>query len=411
MKQIYTSVDIGSNTIKVVVCELLNNNLNLLAASSVNSKGIKKGLIINFEEARNSLKLAISKVEEILGIKIKKTLISIPSYFAEYMMVKGKIDITSENKIITGNDINKVIENAISVHNLSGRAIINTLPIDFIIDNQSIVKDPKNMRSEMLGMRGIVITTPKKNLFSVLNLFDSLGIEIDDVSINGVGDFYSCKNDNLKKQVGAIINIGYETTIISLFNKGIIVKSSIIPIGGINIDNDLSCVFKTSLEESVKIKEQFALAHKKSASPNDVYEISEENKITQVDASEVVMDRLEQMLETIKNELTSLTKRDLDYIIFTGGTSNITHLNYLIEEMFGNIATVEKIKIIGLRNNKFSSVVGNILFFIDRLKLRGETYSMFSKNEIEELEINKNEVANDTVDSKLSKVFGYFFGE
>ena len=297
MKSIYTSVDIGSDTIKVVVCELFNDKLNLLAASSVKSKGIKKGLIANFEEAKDALKLAISKVEEILGIKVKHTLISVPSYFAEYVMVKGNINVSSSDLIITGSDVDKVIENSISSHNLSGKSIITTIPIDFMIDNNTIVKNPVGMHSEILCMRGVIVTTPKKNLFSVLNLLDSIGVEVDDVSINGIGDYYIFEKGDMKKQVGAVVNIGYETTNISLFNKGIAVRSSIIQSGGINVDNDLSYLFKTSLDEAIKIKEQFALAHKKNASTNDFYELnnSSRTKINQFEASEIVMARFEQI--------------------------------------------------------------------------------------------------------------------
>ena len=98
MKHVYTSVDIGSDTIKVVVCELYNNKLNLLAASSIKSKGIKKGLITNVDEATISLNQALSEVEEMLGIKIKKVIASIPGYFAEYLMIKGKIDLSEDIK-------------------------------------------------------------------------------------------------------------------------------------------------------------------------------------------------------------------------------------------------------------------------------------------------------------------------
>lgn len=413
MKSIYTSVDIGSDTIKVVVCELLNNKLNLLAASSVNSKGIKKGLIVNFEEAKESLKLAISKVEDILGIKVKHALISVPAYFAEYVMVKGKVDISSDDNVITAGDIDKVIENSISVHNLSGKSIITTIPIDFMLDNNTIVKNPIGMHSDILCMRGIVVTTPKKNLFSVLNLLDSIDVEVDDVSLNGIGDYYIFEKGDMKKQVGAVVNIGYETTNVSLFNKGIIVKSSIIQTGGINVDNDLSYLFKTSLDEAIKIKEQFALGHKKNASSNDFYELnnSSRTKINQLEASDIVMSRFDQILKSIKSELEHLTSKPLDYIIFTGGSSNMTHLNYLIEEEFGSNASIGKIKIVGVRNNKYSSVVGNILFFVDKLRLKGESYSMFSKNEIKELQNTSADVADEKVDTKLSKVFGYFFGE
>ena len=93
MKRIYSSIDIGSDTIKVVVCELYKNKLNLLAASSVKSKGIKKGLITDFEQAERSIKQAFVEIEEMLGIQIKKVIASIPSYQVEFTMVTGEVHI------------------------------------------------------------------------------------------------------------------------------------------------------------------------------------------------------------------------------------------------------------------------------------------------------------------------------
>lgn len=415
MKHIYTSVDIGSDTIKVVVCELIKNKLNLLAASSVKSRGIKKGLITNFEEAQSSLRLAISKIEDMLGAKIAHAIVSVPSYFADYSMIKGSINILSNDHIIVGKDVDKVIESAIASHDLSGKSIITTVPIDFSVDSEDRILDPKGLNGEILSMRGIMVTTPKKNLYSVLNLFDSLGIEVDDVSINGIGDYYSLKNDNMDALVGSIVNIGSETTTISLFNKGVIVKSSILQNGGKNIDNDLAYIYKIPLDDACEMKEKFTLAHKKNASVNDVCMVTttsgKTRKVNQYEASEVVMARLEQILNSAKKEISTLTNRKLDYIILTGGTSNMTHFNYIVDEVFGKNATVGSIKLIGVRNNKYSSAIGNILYFVSRLRLNGSSYTMFKKNEIEELGSNRNSVTSNSNDSMLSKVFGYFFGE
>ena len=88
MKHIYTSVDIGSDTIKVIVCELCKNKLNLLGASSVKAKGIKKGVINDPRSAIISIKSAIHEVEQMLGIEIKKVLVTVPSYFADYKTFK-----------------------------------------------------------------------------------------------------------------------------------------------------------------------------------------------------------------------------------------------------------------------------------------------------------------------------------
>ena len=121
MKRIYSSIDIGSDTIKVVVCELYKNKLNLLAASSVKSKGIKKGLITDFEQAERSIKQAFVEIEEMLGIQIKKVIASIPSYQVEFTMVTGEVNIEQYidedvmdadpvDGTITGEDITRVLQ-------------------------------------------------------------------------------------------------------------------------------------------------------------------------------------------------------------------------------------------------------------------------------------------------------------
>ena len=109
MRHIYTSIDIGSDTIKIIVCELYSGRLNVLACTSTKSKGIKRGLITNVNEASASLKEALNEIESMLGVKIKKALVSVPTYFADFNFVKSEIKIDNEEHIITSNDISQVI--------------------------------------------------------------------------------------------------------------------------------------------------------------------------------------------------------------------------------------------------------------------------------------------------------------
>ena len=180
MKHVYTSIDIGSDTIKVVVCELFNNKLNLLAASSVKSKGIKKGLITNGSEASISLKKAIKEVEDMLGIKIKKVIASIPNYFSEYLIVKGKIDYEEET-LITGKEIVSLLQQAMKTKKLENREMVTMIPIDFIVDDKKGIKDPKGLICNSFQTRAVMVTTPKKNILSVVTLLEHSGLEVVDV--------------------------------------------------------------------------------------------------------------------------------------------------------------------------------------------------------------------------------------
>ena len=412
MKQVYTSIDIGSDTVKVVVAELYNNKINLLAASSVKSAGIKKGLITDAEMASNSIKEAIHKVEEMLGIHIKKVITSIPSYHTDFEMIKGTVPLEKDVPI-DGDKIVELLTTAMKSTKIKDKIMVTTLPVDFSIDEKSNIKDPKGMIGTNFSVRAVMVHTGKKNLLSVIKVLESLDLEVLDVSLNSIGDMYAVKGKDVKEKIGSIINIGHETTTVSLYNKGIIVKSSVIGVGGKNIENDLSYIYKINEAEAKKVKEKFALAHKKYASVNDIYEtkneLGETIKINQFEASEVVMARLEEILITARKEINMLTKHDVDYILITGGTSNMANFDLIAKEVLGSDTKIGEIKLVGLRHNKYASSIGNIVYFINKLKLKGKNYSMISKDDSQTLSTSKKSLFSE--DSMIGKVFGCFFDD
>lgn len=411
MKQVYTCVDLGSDSIKVVVCEYFNNKINLLAASSIKSKGIKRGLITDAKKACESLQDAILKVEEMLGVKIKEVITSIPSYSLDFEMLKANVDI--KNEVVGESDITNVVNKALDTTKIKNKEFVTVLPIDFAIDNNSNVKDPKGKSGNKLATRVVNITTAKKNILSVIKLCEMASLEVIDISLNSIGDVYAIKDRSVKEQIGAVVNIGHETTTVSLYNKGIIVKSSVIPVGGKNITHDIEYIYKLDTFEATRVKEKFALASLKYASKTDSVEVrnkkSELIKIKQYELSEIVKARLDDILIKVKKEINILTNKDIDYIVITGGTSNMTNFNLTAEEYLGNITKVNEIKLVGLRHNKYSTAVGNIVYFISKLKLKGKNYSMFSEDEMEMLSSSKRNIVSS--DTTLGKLFGYFFSE
>lgn len=414
MKHIYSSIDIGSDTIKIVVCELYQNKLNLLASSSFKSKGVKKGIIVDPDLASKSIQNAFLEVEDMLGIKIRKVIASVPSFNAEYSIIKGNISINNDDGLITPEDVNQVINSAIKSNPYTLREVITAIPVDYSIDSGEYIKNPVGKSGKTLGCRAVLVTAPKKNVYTVVEILEKLDIEVVDITINNIGDLYSFNNKEFENEVGAIINIGYDITTISLYNKSILVKSSIINMGGKNIDSDISYMYKVDIPTAKKLKLNFALAHKKNASENDIIEVKsayEENKkINQFEISEVVMARLEHILSEAKKEINLLTSRKIDYIIITGGTSNMTGFEYIANDIFGNIAHIGNVKMLGIRDNIYSSCIGNIVYFISKLKLRNTDYSMVNDDEAYQMTSVTSKKLS-TSDSMLGKIFGFFFSE
>lgn len=411
MRHIYTSVDIGSDSVKVIVCELCKNKLNLLGASSVKSKGIKKGAIHDANLASKSIKQAINEVEEMLSIEIKKVLVTVPSYFAEYKPFKE--EMCHDGSLVTSDTVVQLMQQVIANNTPKKSEIASVQVMDFKIDGKE-VRDPKDMPATVLEVRGVLAYIPRENLYSVVGLLEQIGINVVDVCLGPVADYYSYKSKEYDAKNGVVINIGSELTMVSLVSRGITIKSSIIQLGGKSVDNDIAYIYKIDNGTAATLKEKFAFAHKAGASTTETINkkniVNDEIAINQYELSEIAMARLEEILNLAKKEISALTNIENDYIIVTGGTSNMIGLSKLCNEVLGPKVSIENIKLLGVRNNKFSTAVGTIIYFANKLKLRGQEYSMLNRNEIEDMISNaRNKSVRDG--NVLDKVFNYFFSE
>ena len=379
MKKIYTSIDIGSDTIKFVVAELYKEKLHILHSSSIKSKGIRKGLIIDSNLMVNSIKDGIKVVSNDLGFQIKKVIVNVPSYNAKFMYVTNKIEINEE---VTTEDVNKVIKSSVYGKIDSDYELVTVLPLEFVINESDSVEYPVGLKANTLEIKGIMITVPKKNIFSVVSVMESAGLEVVDITLSGLSDYSEVKRDNIKNKVGAIINIGHDITNVSVFNKGKLMNTEVLQIGGHNVEKDIASVFGINVIDARTIKEKFSFAHKRFVTLTDTYEIKNNDekliKIGQLEVTEVVMSRLTEILNYAKKQILLLTKKNIEYIIITGGTTEMKYFKNLVYEILGKDVIIYLMKDIGIRDNKYISAFGSIKYFIEKMTIRGKDYSMIS---------------------------------
>lgn len=411
MRKIIASLDIGSSTIKLIVGEIFRNSLNILCVSELPTKGIKKGLIASREELIPVLKETFHKAEEILGIPINEVVLGIPAYFTESIISEGTSTITNEEHVVTSQDLIRAMHSASYNKIAENSELISIIPTRYKVDEE-IVKDPINMIGKKLTIKAVLITAPKNNINNLIKVLDTIGIKVMDVVTSSLGDYAANRTKEMASSVSAIINIGEETTSVSIFNKGILMKSEVIELGGANIDNDISYIYKITKKDAHELKENLGLASVEMADSNEKSRITdrlgEEVIINQKDLSEIIESRLEEILELSKKQMNLLTRKNIDYIVVTGGTSELRDFHILLDKVFTKPHILGKIDIVGVRNNKYSTAVGIIKYYNGRLKLKNKEYCVFNPEELEILsgvhkKININE------NSVLGKLFGYFF--
>ena len=411
MRKIIASLDIGSHTIKLVVGEIVKNKLNILACVDTPARGIKKGFIVNPESAIEALEDVFKKGEEQMGLPIKKVIVSVPSNGIDCFLSEGYTSVTNPEKVITSNDLIRSLQAAVYNKVLDNQELVTILPTKFLVNDTVVTDLPVGMKAEKLKVKAVVVTVPKKNVTPIIRCLEKIGVSVVDVTIGALGDYYEFKDNKNSSEVGAVINIGASKTTVSIFNKGIITASEIIDIGGDNIDYDLGYVYKINRKDSLYIKETIALADKNMAQASESVIVEDKNgdkiKINQYSASEIVMSRLEEILNLAKKQINLLTKKQISYIIITGGVTETTEFKDIVGYIFKD-ATVGNVLEIGARCNKYATSVGLIKYYDSRLRLRNRDFSIFSIEEQENLSgIHKKVNINDN--SILGKLFGYFF--
>lgn len=414
MKKIFSSIDIGSDSIKIVVCEYFQNKLNVLASTKRKSDGIRNGIIVDSVKAKESIKNAIKEIDLSLGVRVDKAIINVPMYDAEYMINEGSTTITNEERVVTGTDMVNALQGSIYNKIPKSWELVTIQPIKYNVDNEKKdLYNPRRIRADKLYVTSMSTTLPKKNIYVVISILQELGIEVIDILFGIIGDYYEFKTKEMENSVCGVINIGSDTVETAVFKGGIIFNSNTIKTGSASIDTEISYIYNVNPKQAEKIKETFAIAHKEFASKTDVYEINNKlgikTKINQYEISDVVNSKLREMLEIAKKSLNDLTKKEISYIIISGGIVNMPGFDILAKEIIGDKAAINMIKTIGVRDESYSQALGMIKYFIDKLSIRGKEYTMFDDEKYLDLVENKKNNINNGNTSVFGRLFGYLF--
>ena len=279
----------------------------------------------------------------------------------------------------------------------------------YIVDDKAEVKNPRGLHAKKLNVKSMMITTNKRDIYKQVGVFSSAGIEVVDILFNSIGDYFAFKEKDYDLGASAVINIGSTKTEISIFNKGILNSSYLLPLGSEIIEEDLSYLYNINIEKAKKLKDMFIVLDKELASDNEIYETKDNSnikiKINQYEASDVASKKIREILEKSKKELNLLTKKEIRYIIISGGITNAPGFKTIASEVFGENVITKDLDVIGIRNNAYSSSYGMIKYFIEKLKLRGREYTMF--NEDKEYKLIEERKNSDGF--SFGKFFEYFF--
>ncbi len=410
MRQIIASLDIGSSKIKLVVAELKEEGINILCAIDEESRGIQHGEIVEVDDTVYAIKKLLKKEEDLLGIKITKVIVSISEESTNYKIGEASIIVGESETEILASDIVRVLQASVKGNLERDYDLITVVPVMFKVDERK-TRVPRGLKGRSLSVKSVIIAAPKRDIYMAAKVLEKCGLEVVDIMTPSIGSYFAHKNESTDTETGVVIDCGYSTFNVSVVNKGIVINTTVLNIGGKDIDSDISYVYKLKDDQAKKLKEDLALAHKKNSSSGEKESLINTNGekiiVSQVELSDIVMSRCHEMLNMAKNEINYLTKKEISYIIITGGLTELKDFSIEIESVFGRLANVGKMQIVGARDNKFAVCIGMIKYFDSKLKLRDKEYSIITSDDEEILSgIGDKKASGESI---LGKVFGIFF--
>lgn len=260
---IVVGVDIGSSKIATVIGRLEDEVINVLGVSEVPSKGIKKGQIVNIDEAANAINASLDSAERMAGLSAERAFVSISGVNIESENSKGVVAVSQSNGEITEYDVERVLEAAGAVSLPATREIIHVVPKTFTVDGEGGIKDPVGMSGVRLEVDTHIITANNATIRNIERILtQEAGVEVQALVFSGLASSLSTLSDTEKELGVILVDIGAGVTNIAVYVDGSLSYTSVIPIGARHITNDLAIGLRISLESAEKVK-VFLSDHKK----------------------------------------------------------------------------------------------------------------------------------------------------
>lgn len=251
--KIVIGIDVGTYKIVSVIAKI-DEYVNVLGVSEVKSGGMRKGQVVDIEEAVAAINASVEGAERMAGYSVSHVIASIGGSQIESLNSRGVVAVSNPQAEISDNDLARVIDAAKAVSMPSTRDIIHVLPRNYIVDGQEGIKDPIGMTGVRLEVDTHIITA---NSISVRNLdkaFSQVGVDVDSFVFSGYASSLSALSDTEKELGVILIDMGAGTTDISIYTEGSVSYSSVLAIGARHITNDLAIGLRISLESAEKIK-------------------------------------------------------------------------------------------------------------------------------------------------------------
>lgn len=309
--KLLVGIDIGGSKIRTVIAETEaeTNVLNVIGVGIAESGGIRKGNIVDINETIKNISESLESAERMSGESVDGVFISVSGNHLKAIPSKGVVAISGQE--IVQEDVNRVIEAAQTIPLPMNRIILRVVPRTFTIDNQEGIKHPVGMSGIRLEVDTEIITGIGPIVKNIEKCSHQVGIDIEDFIPAPLAAADAVLSKRQRELGSVCIDIGLSSTSIAIYEEGVLLHTSVIPVGGENVTNDIAIGLRTSIDVAEKLKIEYG-----SCNPNDISDLDEIDLalISKIDTHKVSKKQLTEIIEARYHEIFSLVREELSKI-------------------------------------------------------------------------------------------------
>jgi len=371
-KNIVVGLDIGTSKVVAAVAEVKpDGSLEVIGLGTQESRGLKKGVVVNIEATVGAIQKALEEAELMCGCKVQNVYTGIAGSHIKSFNSTGMLPL--RDKEVTPGDVERVVETARAIAIPADQQVLHILPQEFVIDGQDGIREPIGMSGVRLEVRVHIVTGAVSAAQNIIKCVRRCGLEVADLMLQPLASSLAVLTDDEKDLGVCLVDIGGGTTDVAVFTHGAIRHTAVLPIAGDQITNDIAMALRTPTPEAEDIKVKYGCALRSLASADELIEVPGlgdrgPRTLSRQTLAEVIEPRVEELFSLIQQVLRQSGYEELisSGIVLTGGCAVMQGMTDLGMEIFDLPVRVGSPRYAGglsevIAKPRYSTVVGLLL--------------------------------------------------
>lgn len=340
MATFITGLDIGSSHIRgVVATPRKDGKLSILSVFQKESSGIRKGVIVDVEEATRTLRQVVLDAQSISRKAMHYTFVNVQSEHTKVRSSRGIVAVARADQEIHSDDIDRVVEASRAVKMLPNHVVLHNIIREYFVDDVGDIADPLGMTGSRLEVSTLIVEAFAPQVSLLVKTLERVGVRVGGLVFNPLASARAVLSKRQKDLGVLLVDFGFGTTSLAVFEENKVLHTKSIPIGSGYITNDIAIGLKTSVDAAEKLKVNYGFAVAKDIPRREMITMSEvdptnQNEISRRFLAEIIEVRLAEILDLINNELKVLgrTVQLPGGVVITGGAVKLPGMDELLRQ-------------------------------------------------------------------------------